>query len=385
MNCRFRMASEIFAFLRCKQCVRAADTPVARHADFELRALTEEDGNKEEPSYTWRRNVLIAALLSTITFFVASAYSMVASFFPIEAAEMGSNSITTGVIIGVSPLCLATLSPVIGYFLPKLGTKMILISGQVLVGGAFFLMAFLAYMPSSTSFVVYGILLRVTEGVGWAMSNTTIIALIPVLFPSRVGTLTGLIFGAIGLGYTAGPPLGSILVVAAGYSAPFWIVGGIILCLAPVTFLLLKETSTSSKVLPFQIVIKLLSHLSFSMIQIAGIVGYGSLTFQEAALSVYLLNEIGLNLLEIGIYFAVIAVSYTLITVVAGLLSDKFGPRTLIITGLFICGASLMVLGLNQLPPIPPRWTILISLALVGCGAALAGVPAYSDLLQQAQ
>ena len=49
---------------------------------------------------------------------------------------------------------------------------------------------FLAYMPSSTSFVVYGILLRVTEGVGWAMSNTTIIALIPVLFPSRVGTLT---------------------------------------------------------------------------------------------------------------------------------------------------------------------------------------------------
>ena len=83
MNCRFRMASEIFAFLRCKQCVRAADTPVARHADFELRALTEEDGNEEE-RYTWRRSVLIAALLSTIAFFVASAYSMVASFFPIE-------------------------------------------------------------------------------------------------------------------------------------------------------------------------------------------------------------------------------------------------------------------------------------------------------------
>ena len=58
------MATEIFAFLRCKQCVRAADTP----ADFELRALTEEDGNNETPSYTWRRNVLIAALLSTITF-----------------------------------------------------------------------------------------------------------------------------------------------------------------------------------------------------------------------------------------------------------------------------------------------------------------------------
>ena len=30
----------------------------------------------------------------------------------------------------------------------------------------------------------------VTEGVGWAMRYTTTFALIPVLFPSRVGTLT---------------------------------------------------------------------------------------------------------------------------------------------------------------------------------------------------
>ena len=48
----------------------------------------------------------------------------------------------------------------------------------------------LAYMPSAALFVVYGILLRVTEGVGWAMSSTTTFALIPVLFPSHVGTLT---------------------------------------------------------------------------------------------------------------------------------------------------------------------------------------------------
>ena len=48
----------------------------------------------------------------------------------------------------------------------------------------------LAYMPSAASFVACGILLRVVEGVGWAMSITTTFALIPVLFPSHVGTLT---------------------------------------------------------------------------------------------------------------------------------------------------------------------------------------------------
>ena len=45
-------------------------------------------------------------------------------------------------------------------------------------------------MPSATLFVVYGVLLRLTEGVGWAMSNTTTLAFIPVLFPSHVGKLT---------------------------------------------------------------------------------------------------------------------------------------------------------------------------------------------------
>ena len=45
-------------------------------------------------------------------------------------------------------------------------------------------------MPSATWFVMYGILMRLTEGVGWAMATTTSYALLPSLFPSRVATLT---------------------------------------------------------------------------------------------------------------------------------------------------------------------------------------------------
>ena len=74
-----------------------------------------------------------------------------------------------------------------------------------------------------------------------------------------------------------------------------------------------------------------------------------------------------------------------------------------IIAGLLINGASLILLGLNELIPIPlvtcidlfqrsiihthisRRWTILIALALIGWGASQADVPTYSDLLQQAR
>ena len=45
-------------------------------------------------------------------------------------------------------------------------------------------------MPAGKVFIVFGILLRMTEGVGWAMCTTTTLSLVAQLFPDRVGTLT---------------------------------------------------------------------------------------------------------------------------------------------------------------------------------------------------
>ena len=49
---------------------------------------------------------------------------------------------------------------------------------------------FLADMPPGPVFIMFGILLRLTEGVGWAMTLTTSLAFLPVLFPSHIATLT---------------------------------------------------------------------------------------------------------------------------------------------------------------------------------------------------
>ena len=53
-----------------------------------------------------------------------------------------------------------------------------------------FLCRFLADMPAGAVFNVFGIVLRMTEGVGWAMVKTTSLALLPYLFPSNIGMLT---------------------------------------------------------------------------------------------------------------------------------------------------------------------------------------------------
>ena len=57
-----------------------------RREESELRPFTGEDGNEEEPGEAWEnwRRFLVAALLLVMSFFVACAYSLLASFFPVE-------------------------------------------------------------------------------------------------------------------------------------------------------------------------------------------------------------------------------------------------------------------------------------------------------------
>ena len=45
-------------------------------------------------------------------------------------------------------------------------------------------------MPSGTVFIVFAVLIRMIEGVGWAMTVATTFAFLPILYPSRVATLT---------------------------------------------------------------------------------------------------------------------------------------------------------------------------------------------------
>ena len=84
-------------------------------------------------------------------------------------------------------------------------------------------------MPSTQMFVIFGILLRLVEGVGWAMCETANFALMPQLFPSRIATVNvsllfyvscllffvrqGIMAVGGGMGYAAGPPVGSLLFI----------------------------------------------------------------------------------------------------------------------------------------------------------------------------
>jgi MFS family permease len=243
---------------------------------------------------------------------------------------------------------------------------------------------FLVDMPPGAVFVVVGIVLRSAEGVGWAMGNTTTLALLPYLYPSRVGLLSGLLLGFEGLGYSIAPPIGSLFASEGDYHVPFWMVGGIIIILSPLVLLLVKPPeSLTAKCVPFSVVVKLLRDFNFSMLFLTIVISYSAMTFMDVTLALYL-RKIGLSLVQIGIAFGIMEGSYVLFVVPFGKLSDIFGTRKFIISGLFMEATSLMIIGVTPYILLPNQWIVVSALVILGCAIAQVDIPAYCELLHKA-
>ena len=139
----------------------------------------------------------------------------------VQASEKGSSALTTGIIIGASPLCLVLVSPFFvsskhyqSSVLTRTFTEASKVGSEVHIdiwdstarwsflstrvrptltdiylytslSATSLLCRFPADMPAGAVFIVFGIVLRMTEGVGWAMVKTTSLALLPYLFPSH--------------------------------------------------------------------------------------------------------------------------------------------------------------------------------------------------------
>ena len=66
-------------------------------------------------------------------------------------------------------------------------------------------------LPANWLFPTICVLLRCTEGLGFAMLATAIFTILPVFFPNSVAKIVAVFDIASGLGFALGPPLGGVL------------------------------------------------------------------------------------------------------------------------------------------------------------------------------
>jgi MFS family permease len=331
------------------------------------------------------RSLVLMAVLWFATLFISAAYSMIAPFFPREAQKKGCSLFVVGLVISASPFCVFITSPLFGYLLPKLGIKFSILSGMFLVGGAFVLLGFLQDMPYGWVFITFAVLLRMTEGVGSALSFTAIYTLLPELFPNRVGLVTGLFELGSGLGYAIGAPIGGLLYTVGGFLLPFVSVGSIVLIMIPPVFLLFRNTSCHSKVLSLRVMLKLSSNFVFLLLLIGQVVCLTALGFLNPTLQPFLHEQFGLNELQVGLVFIGVPMMYMLLALVFGGLADQFGPRGFIICGFIVSGVAFFLVGPAHFITTPRLWITIAAFVLMGAGLAPAFIPTYADLLNIAK
>ncbi|GFY64103.1 MFS-type transporter SLC18B1 [Trichonephila inaurata madagascariensis] len=167
------------------------------------------------------KKLLLLLALWTGIFCNYACYSIIAPFFPQLARQKGLSAEQYSLVFGVYSLSQITFSIIVGRSLTKIGPKFIVLAGLFLTGGSTILFGCLEKSPGGPIFFWLCMAVRAVEGAGFAAYLTSSLAVIVKTFPTNPGYYVGLTETIVTVAMISGPPLGSALYTAGGYSCPF--------------------------------------------------------------------------------------------------------------------------------------------------------------------
>ena len=276
------------------------------------------------------------------------------------------------------------------------------------------------------------LVLRVLQGVGAAMINSTGIAIVTAIYPPKErGRAMGIIVACVYAGLSVGPLLGGLLTDWAGWRAVFylclapgvlaWIlacridsewrpargqsfdllgavfygvfviacvkgltglarpgVGISLLILSAVALLLFVRRSRSIEH-PVLSLGLFTSNRVFTLSSVATMINYAGTFAVGFLLSLYLQVVKGFAPVHAGLILVIQPAVQALLSPLAGVLSDRFNAAAMATLGMALCGAGL--LGLGYIDAASEVWVIGALLALMGLGFALFASPNMSVIM----
>jgi EmrB/QacA subfamily drug resistance transporter len=276
------------------------------------------------------------------------------------------------------------------------------------------------------------LVLRVLQGVGAAMINSTGIAIVTAIYPPKErGRAMGIIVGCVYTGLSVGPLLGGLLTDWAGWRAVFylclapgvlaWILAcridnewrpahgqsfdllgavfygvfviacvkgltglarpgfGISLLLLSAVALLLFVRRSRSIEHPVLFLGLFTSNRVFTLSSVATMINYAGTFAVGFLLSLYLQVVKGFAPVHAGLILVIQPAVQALLSPLAGVLSDRFNAAAMATLGMALCGVGL--LGLGYIHADSEVWVIGWLLALMGLGFALFASPNMSVIM----
>ncbi|KAK7091110.1 MFS-type transporter SLC18B1-like [Littorina saxatilis] len=345
--------------------------------DPEVKVGPSTSPDAGETSFSFRRlsreKKWTLVTMAFANFVACTCFSLLAPFFPAEAAKKGASQTVIGLIFSCFELWIFVSAPIYGNFLTRIGSRFMFISGLFVCGGCAILFGVLDKCPSGVTFMVMCFLVRTVEALGASAFITASFAIIANEFPAQVSTVFGALETFSGLGLMVGPPIGGALFELGGFGLPFWVMGGILMTCACLTALLMPSRPDSHRPNRGSMFLMLTSPLVL-VTTVTIVSGSYSLGFLDPTLAGHL-SQFNLRTVYVGLVFIIPATLYALTAPLWGYLSDSKGVSyPFIIIGNTVSVAAFLLIGPSPLLPFLKHelWLVILSLAIMGLSVGSA-------------
>ena len=343
-------------------------------------------------------DIAVLMLISFANLCCHAAYSLLPSFFPVEAAARGMGEDLIGITFAMFAAVAFACSPIAAQMMSRHGRKRVYLCGLSLVALATTAFGATAKL-SGTAFTMAALVLRLVQGVGSALEETAAYAIVASLDPDRTSLYLGLCELSTGLGYMAGPAIGGLLYTIGGFKGPFVALGlGLVPAAGLIAFALPSSGGSEGEATAEDVGLASVAYRNPRVLctLLVCVLANSDYALLEPTLGAHA-TAAGLadGAASIGTLFAISAAAYTVSCPLVGYLADFsiLGPRCVIAAGLLLQATGLVLIGPSPLLspllhsiglPLPlgqlTRTQLLCALVTLGLGDAASMTPAMDDM-----
>jgi len=309
--------------------------------------------------------ILIMVCLSA--FIDSLGYGIVVPFLPQYALSLGASDLDLGIIFSSYALVQLVTSVPFGLMSDRYGRRWFMISGMLLLG-----VASLVYPLAQSVLMISAC--RAIQGLAASATWSSAIALVADTFPGRdKGEKLGIATGVSGMGGIVGPMVGGAL-SDINFIYPFLLIAVLSLAMFTYMFFRLKIPRKEKLVEapPYVETIKkalgIRNILIIIVINVLTTIFWG---FIEPLMPPYLSGRFSLSATQIGLIFGVASLSYAVCQPFVGRLSDRYGRKIFIVTGMALLAAVNLII---------PFCVDPVSLTIVIMTTASIGALAFTPL-----
>lgn len=358
-----------------------------------------------------KKSSMITILFTT--FWPNTIYGLAALFLPKFMEDKDVEQIWTGVILSSYAVSKVGFAFLCGKVIDKISHKKVMAISSIVMIQATVAFGCLDHLTSRRWIVTLGLALRCLQGAAAGYANTAAYSYVAQAYGNDVEKMVAVIEVVAGVGILVGPLLGSVLNQLLGFSWTFWVFG---LWMVPSVFAIphivppleladrpLREALISSTVdknengddfdkfiLPDKeddAEVELRETTTYGELLIiprvlfaATAVMLGFLTYDVLQPTLMLrMEDYGLDQTQMGMIFSSLPFSYMVGTLCASFVPKWIEIRVTLITGSFLLGASLLLIG--------PAWgdkslaLMIVGLVLCGFHIGLVTIPNLAEMM----